>query len=159
MLLFRLDAGAIISREPLPCPANSTLELEVEIVKPASELLASRVTFGLEDKKTGAGIFVVNRGFETDSKNVSLNVRTRMGFVEKAFRPLMVGNYGRFKIVWTPTADRSEITVFHDGAKLERITTTDVTAESRLHAVLGYIAGSGEVGFRNLVARVIPAAP
>lgn len=158
MLLFRLDAGALMSREPLLCPAGSTLEVEVEIVKP-SDSLSSRVTFGLEDKKTGAGIFLVNRGLETDSKNLSLNVRTRAGFVEKAFRPLMVGNYGRFRIAWTPSADGSQVAVFHDGAKLERITTGELNAEARLHAVLGYVAGSGEVGFRNFTARVVPAAP
>jgi hypothetical protein len=158
MLLFRLDAGALMSREPLPCPEGSTLEVEVEIVKPA-EALSSRVTFGLEDKKTGVGILLVNRGFETDSKNLSLNVRNRAGYLEKGFRPLMVGNYGRFKVAWTPAADRSVITVFHDGAKLERISTTEITAEARFHAVLGYVAGSGEVGFRNFSARLAPAAP
>lgn len=158
MLLFRLDAGALMSREPLPCSTGSTLEVEVEIVKP-SEALSSRVTFGLEDKKTGAGIFLVNRGFETDSKNLSLNVRNGAGFVEKAFRPLMVGNYGRFRIAWTPSMDHSEIAVFHNGAKLERITTGELNAEARLHAVLGYVAGSGEVGFKNLVARIVPTAP
>jgi hypothetical protein len=153
------QAGALVARTAIQCPAGKAIELALGIEGAPPKGIATRITVGFVLPKRDAEVFLSNRGFVTDSSHLGFNLAPRNHeFSKEAFRALRVGNFGSFRLVWQAGPNDSTFTVWHNDAKLETVRDAAFTDADALYPWVGYDAGGGGAVFKNLVVREIPAS-